>query len=45
MGRAFESQGFEVVSLDRDSKFVPAIGSDILLWDYTVYPPGYVDII
>ena len=45
IGCAFESQGFEVVSLDRDPKFEPTICSDMLLWDYTVFPQGYFDVI
>ena len=45
IGRAFESQGFEVVSLDRDPTFEPTICCDILLWDHTAYPPGYFDVI
>ena len=45
VGRAFESQGFEVVSLDLESRFEPTICIDILLWDYTEYPPGYFDVI
>ena len=45
VGRAFEEYGFEVISLDRDPKFQPTICTDILLWDYTCYPPGYFDVI
>ena len=45
VGQAFESQGFEVVSLDKDPKFEPTICSDILQWDYKEYPPGYFDVI
>ena len=45
IGHAFESQGFEVVSLDKDPKFEPTICSDILQWDYKEYPPGFFDVI
>ena len=45
IGRAFEEYGFEVVSLDKDPKFEPTIREDILLWDYTIYPPGYFDVV
>jgi site-specific DNA-cytosine methylase len=35
----------EVVSLDNLEKFDPTICSDILTWDYTIYPPGYFNAI
>ena len=35
----------EVVSVDIESKFNPTICIDILLWDYTVYPPGYFNVV
>ena len=45
IGRCFEEYGFEVVSLDRDPKFQPTICEDILTWDYTIYPPGYFQVV
>ena len=45
IGRAFEEYGFEVVSLDKDPKFEPTILEDILEWDYTIYPPGYFNVV
>jgi site-specific DNA-cytosine methylase len=35
----------EIVSLDNLQEFNPTICSDILSWDYKVYPPGYFDVI
>jgi site-specific DNA-cytosine methylase len=35
----------EVVSLDNFEKFKPTICSDVMLWDYKVYPPGYFDCV
>lgn len=37
VGHLFE----EVVSVDIEKKYEPTILTDILLWDYRVYPPGY----
>ena len=31
----------EVISLDLDAAHEPTIRADILIWDYTVYPPGH----
>ena len=45
IGRCFEEYGFEVVSLDHDPKFEPTICSDILEWDYTVFPREYFDVV
>ena len=35
----------EIVSLDNLEKFDPTICNDIMTWDYTIYPPGYFDVI
>ena len=43
VGRAFK--GWEVISLDLDPKSRATITSDILDWDYTVFPPGHFDAI
>ena len=45
VGRAFERAGWEVVSLDLDPKSDATITSDILQWDYAVFPPGYFDCV
>ena len=45
VGKAFSSQGWEVVSLDSDPKTEANIHEDILTWDFTTYPPGYFDAI
>lgn len=36
---------FEVISLDIDRKCQPTHVSDILDWDYTMYPPGHFHIV
>ena len=45
IGRSFSVHGFEVVSLDNVAELQPDICCDILEWDYTVFPPGYFDVI
>ena len=45
VGRAFEAQGFEVVSLDKDPRFEPTICEDILTWDYTVFRVDHFDAV
>jgi len=45
IGRAFEEQGWEVISLDKDVKTDATIHEDILTWDYTGYPPGHFDCV
>ena len=46
VGKAATALGYtDIVSLDMDAKFKPDIVSDIMDWDYTVYPPGYFDVI
>ena len=41
IGRAFERHGWEVISLDLDSKSGATIIGDFMKWDWTVYEPGY----
>ena len=43
VGRAFSDRGWEVISLD----ILPGatINSNILDWDYTVFPPGHFDFV
>jgi len=43
IGRAFEAQGWEVISLD----ILPGATTtqDILTWDHTVFPPGHFDFV
>ena len=43
MGRAFEELGWEVTSLDVDSKASPTICADICSWE--PLPKGYFDMI
>ena len=43
VGKAFK--GWEIVSLDLDKKSKATITSDILQWDYTVFPRGHFDCI
>jgi len=43
VGKVAKDFGFEVVSLDRDMN--ADIKTDIMDWDYKVYPPQYFDII
>lgn len=38
-------RGYEVISLDIDGAFNPDIVSDIMDWDYTMYPHGHFDIV
>ena len=46
IGKVFERNGWEVISLDIDPKWEPTICCDILQWDYkSAYPPGYFDVI
>lgn len=35
----------EIVSVDILQRFNPTVCTDILGWDYTVYPPGYFDAV
>ena len=41
----FSNTDYEVISLDILKKYNPTICSDIMEWDYTIYPPHYFDII
>ena len=43
VGKVAKELGFEVVSLDRDMK--ADIQTDIMNWDYTIYPNRYFDVI
>ncbi len=46
IGKVFERNGWEVISLDIDPKWEPTICSNILEWDYkAAYPPKYFDYI
>ena len=46
MGRAFEELGWEVISLDVDSKASPTICADICAWEpQPEFAPGYFDMI
>ena len=43
IGKAFE--GWEIITLDIDPKSSADITADILTWDYTIYSPGYFDVV
>ena len=45
IGRVLRDKGWEVVSLDSDPTSEADIVQDIREWNYTVYPPGYFDVI
>jgi len=45
VGRAIEDKFEEIVSVDIDSKRKPTITTDILTWDYTIYPPHTFQVI
>ena len=45
IGRAFERLGWDVVSLDIDSKCQPTHAADVLSWDYRIYPSNYFDFV
>jgi hypothetical protein len=45
VGKVFEKAGYEVISLDYNSKFNATHTEDILTWDYTIYPRFYFDVI
>jgi len=43
IGKAFEN--WEIITLDIDPKSDADITADILTWDYSVYSPGYFDVV
>ena len=43
IGKAFEEEGWEVVSLDIDPTSGACIIANFMEWDYTMYPRGYFD--
>ena len=45
VGQVFGEEGWEVISLDCDPRTTPTIVEDIRLWDHSVYPRGYVDMV
>ena len=45
IGKVFGEKGWEVISLDMDPKAKATITTDIRDWDYTIYPPGYFDVV
>ena len=45
LGQVFAERGWEVTSLDSDVKTDAQIKEDILTWDYSVYPPGFFDVV
>ena len=46
VGRAFEAEGWEVVSLDLLPRFEPSICCNILQWDYcAAFPPGHFQFV
>jgi site-specific DNA-cytosine methylase len=45
VGKVFQDKGYEVISLDYEKRFNPTIHTDILDWDYTIYPKNYFDVI
>jgi hypothetical protein len=45
VGKVYEADGYEVVSLDYNAKFNATHTEDILLWDYKQYPSDYFDVI
>ena len=45
IGLAFKEILWDVVSVDIHDRFKPDITADILLWDYTVFPPCHFDVI
>ncbi len=44
-GSVFDSEGWDVVSLDADPKTEATMHEDILTWDFTTCPPHYFDAV
>ena len=45
VGKVFEIEGYEVISLDFNKKFNATHTEDILTWDYKQYPSNCFDVI
>ena len=45
VGRAFDTHGWEVTSLDVDPKARPTIVADVMTWDYKAFEPSHFDFI
>ena len=45
VGRVFKGHGWEVISVDLDSKSGATIIGDVSTWDYKVFQPGHFDAI
>ena len=45
VGKACKEKGYDVISVDKSDKFEPTVVAGVLLWDYTVFPPGHFDVI
>lgn len=46
VGNALRSLGYDVVSVDITDKYhTPTHKTDILTWDFSVYPPGHFDVV
>jgi len=46
VGKVAKDLGYDqIISLDLEPKYKPDILTDIMDWDYTVYPPHYFDVI
>ena len=45
IGKAFEEEGWEVISLDIDPKSGACIIANFMDWEYSMYPKGYFDAI
>jgi len=45
VGKVFQNDGYEVISLDYNKKFDATHTEDILTWDYKKYPSDYFSVI
>ena len=45
VGKVFERNGWEAVSVDLDPKSGATIIGDVSTWDYKVFPPGHFDAV